>query len=575
MMKKITLFAAAVLMAGSAMAQDVSVGIARPTFTASDGTVIYDTWNYIETVDKFNKSVDGVTAKFFQTAEIEGTIVKDETQEGGYEIKQVCHQGVKNIDCDYVWKLNCADYDSSLKRHKNETLGSENWAFGFDLTVAEGKTFKVNAIDFDLLVEQNPSYRIRIMQGETELYNSTWVTKTGGYNNEQWGAGSYCRITKDDVSFLFEKKDDDGNAINYQAIQYYPGFEDGVGTLTPLGDLVLAAGTYHVVAEVDFNKDSAKAMSFDNFTLEGTVEGGSSVGAGDTVGVARPTFTAPDGTVIYDTWNYIETVEKFNKSVDGVTAKFFQTAEIEGTIVKDETQEGGYEIKQVCHQGVKNIDCDYVWKLNCADYDSSLKRHKNETLGSENWAFGFDLTVAEGKTFKVNAIDFDLLVEQNPSYRIRIMQGETELYNSTWVTKTGGYNNEQWGAGSYCRITKDDVSFLFEKKDDDGNAINYQAIQYYPGFEDGVGTLTPLGDLVLAAGTYRVIADVDFNKDSAKAMSFDNFTLEGEVGSSAAITNVTIQQVKDSVMYNIAGQRISAPVRGQIYIKNGKKYIAK
>jgi hypothetical protein len=143
------------------------------------------------------------------------------------------------------------------------------------------------------------------------------------------------------------------------------------------------------------------------------------------------------------------------------------------------------------------------------------------------------------------------------------------------VTKTGGYNNEQWGAGSYCRITKDDVSFLFEKKDDDGNAINYQAIQYYPGFEDGVGTLTPLGDLVLAAGTYRVIADVDFNKDSAKAMSFDNFTLEGEVGSSAAITNVTIQQVKDSVMYNIAGQRISAPVRGQIYIKNGKKYIAK
>ena len=574
-MKKFTLFAVAVLMAGSAMAQDVSVGIARPTFTAADGTVIYDTWNYIETVDKFNKSVEGVTAKFRQTAEIEATIVKDETQEGGYEIKQVCHQGVKNIDCDYVWKLNCADYDSSLKRHKNETLGSENWAFGFDLTVAEGKTFTVNAIDFDLLVEQNPAYCIHIMQGDKELYNSTWVTKTGGYNNEQWGAGSYCRITKDDVSFLFEKQDADGNAINYQAIQYYPGFEDGVGTLTPLGDLVLTAGTYSVIAEVDFNKDSAKAMSFDNFTLEGTVEGGTPVATSDFVGIVRPTFTAADGTVIYDTWNYIETVDKFNKSVEGVTAKFRQTAEIEATIVKDETQEGGYEIKQVCHQGVKNIDCDYVWKLNCADYDSSLKRHKNETLGSENWAFGFDLTVAEGKTFTVNAIDFDLLVEQNPAYCIHIMQGDKELYNSTWVTKTGGYNNEQWGAGSYCRITKDDVSFLFEKQDADGNAINYQAIQYYPGFEDGVGTLTPLGDLVLTAGTYSVIAEVDFNKDSAKAMSFDNFTLEGVVGTSSAINDVTIQQVQDNVMYNTAGQRVSAPVRGQIYIMNGKKYIAK
>jgi hypothetical protein len=57
-------------------------------------------------------------------------------------------------------------------------------------------------------------------------------------------------------------------------------------------------------------------------------------------------------------------------------------------------------------------------------------------------------------------------------------------------------------------------------------------------------------------------------------MSFDNFTLEGVIGSSTAINNVTIQQVKDNMMYNIAGQRIAAPVRGQIYIMNGKKYIA-
>lgn len=294
-----------------------------------------------------------------------------------------------------------------------------------------------------------------------------------------------------------------------------------------------------------------------------------------TVGIERPTFTNPDdGSVTYDTWNYIETVDKFNKSTDGLTVKFFQTSEIEATIVKDETKEGGYEIKQVCHQGVKNIDCDYVWKLNCADYDGSLKRHKNETLGSENWAFGFDLTVAEGKTFTVNAIDFDLLVEQNPSYRIRIMQGDTELYNSTWVTKTGGYNTEQWGAGSYCRITKDDVSFLFEKKDADGNAINYQAIQYYPGFEDGVGTSTPLGDLVLTAGTYRVIADVDFNKDSAKAMSFDNFTLEGEVVDATAISVAKSTVPADGIRYNLAGQKVGSDYKG-IVIMNGKKFLAK
>ena len=38
---------------------------------------------------------------------------------------------------------------------------------------------------------------------------------------------------------------------------------------------------------------------------------------------------------------------------------------------------------------------------------------------------------------------------------------------------------------------------------------------------------------------------------------------------------VTETAVKNDIMYNIAGQRISAPVSGQIYIMNGKKYIAK
>ena len=327
---------------GGGSQEGVSVGIARPTFTAADGTVTYDTWQYIGSVDKFNKSVDGLTAKFFQSAEIEATIVKDETQEGGYEIKSVCHQGEKNISCDYVWKLNCADYDGSLKRHKTETLGSEKWQFGFDLTVAEGKTFSVSAIDFDLLVEQNPSYCIRIMKGETEVYNSTWITKTGGYNNKEWGAGSYCRITKDDVSFLFEEQKD-GNAINYQAIQYYPGFEEGVGVLTPLGDLKLAAGTYRIVADVDFNKDSSKAMSFDNFTLEGTIaDGGSSTEggvifswegaeAGATVTGGTATYmSGPEGT---DRVNY-KNADYYTLSINGKKANMGTEASNNGGYIQ-------------------------------------------------------------------------------------------------------------------------------------------------------------------------------------------------------------------------------------------------
>ena len=555
--------------------QSVSVGIVRPTFTAGDGTVTYDTWNYIESVDKFNKSADGLTAKFFQSAEIESTIVRDDTQEGGYEIKQVCHQGVKNIPVDYVWKLNCTAGGAN-KHDDANAIGSENWNFGFDLTVADGKTFNVSAIDFDLLVEQNPAYRIRIMKGETEVYNSTWITKTGGYNNLEWGAGSYCRIEKDTVLFVFEAKNTDGLPVNWQAIQYYPGFEEKFGVMTPLGDLKLTAGTYRVIADVDYNKDSSKAMSFDNFTIEGTLEGDSTEpepATGNFVGIVRPTFTATDGTVTYDTWNYIESVDKFNKSADGLTAKFFQSAEIESTIVRDDTQEGGYEIKQVCHQGVKNIPVDYVWKLNCTAGGAN-KHDDANAIGSENWNFGFDLTVADGKTFNVSAIDFDLLVEQNPAYRIRIMKGETEVYNSTWITKTGGYNNLEWGAGSYCRIEKDTVLFVFEAKNTDGQPVNWQAIQYYPGFEEIFGVMTPLGDLKLTAGTYRVIADVDYNKDSAKAMSFDNFTLEGQLVDATNINIATTANKQNGIMYNLAGQKVGKDYKG-IVIMNGKKFVIK
>ena len=47
-----------------------------------------------------------------------------------------------------------------------------------------------------------------------------------------------------------------------------------------------------------------------------------------------------------------------------------------------------------------------------------------------------------------------------------------------------------------------------------------------------------------------------------------------ELKDATAITSVTADKVKDYKMYNIAGQRISTPIRGQIYIMNGKKYIA-
>ena len=396
------------------------------------------------------------------------------------------------------------------------------------------------------------------------VYVKGVISKVDGYND------NYKSITY----WISDNGTTEGNQLECYSGKGINGADFASAEDVATGATVIVKGTL-----AKFN--STYEFSANNELYSYEAGGDTPQPTGTVVGIERPKIVNPEsGAVIWDTWAYIGSVDLFNKSVDGLTAKFFQSANIEATIVKDETQEGGYEMKSVCHQGEKNISLDYCWKLNCADYDGSAKRHKTETLGSEGWQFGFDLTVADGCSFAVSAIDFDLMVEQNPSYRIRIMNGETEVYNSTWITKTGGYNSEEWGAGSYCRITKDDVSFLFEKEKADGEGvmhpINYQAIQYYPGFEEGVGTKTPLGDLTLAAGTYRVVADVDFNKDSAKAMSFDNFTLEGTLsGTPSGIEAVkAANKFANGEMYNLSGQKVGKDYKG-IVIMNGKKMIMK
>jgi len=52
-----------------------------------------------------------------------------------------------------------------------------------------------------------------------------------------------------------------------------------------------------------------------------------------------------------------------------------------------------------------------------------------------------------------------------------------------------------------------------------------------------------------------------------KALTFEDMA--------TAITSVAVPESENAPMFNISGQRITTPVRGQMYIKNGKKYLAK
>lgn len=317
-------------------------------------------------------------------------------------------------------------------------------------------------------------------------------------------------------------------------------------------------------------------MNMKKFTLMAiaALMAGSALAQDVSVGIERPRVGEGDSW-IYDDFSYI-TTDDFNKGVEGATVKFYQTSELEATLAKateEAPTESGYATGRVFLRGTE-YNPDYVWKVQTTNYKSNA-----EGRGAENFTFGFDLTVAAGKQLAVSAIDMDLLVEQNPVWRIRILNSSNEeLYNSNWAYSTGGYNQKVWGVGSYARITSTEPTFTWG--DNDG------CLQYYPVFDatvtDGVVTykyeenkLIP-ADFVLPAGSYKVLCDIGYANENVKSFSFDHFGLEGTLSTATGIA--AIQQVEkknDGILYNLSGQRIAQPVRGQIYIMNGKKYIGK
>lgn len=299
--------------------------------------------------------------------------------------------------------------------------------------------------------------------------------------------------------------------------------------------------------------------------------------AQDTLGIQRPKVFNEDGTYIYDDFAYI-TTNDFPKGKDGATVTYYESDALKNSIKRDETTESGYAKSNLRHWGV-GYDVDYVWKLNCSDWDESKKCHNSETLGSEGYEFGFDVTIPDGKHFTVDSLDLDLLVEQNPIYQVTITGPNGDIrYDSNWITGSGSYSSAQWGMGTYMMVKPDAVSFYYP----DGSNAKCQ-YSWFKSVLDGTKFIndeaaTIPENLALNAGTYKVRAKVDLKKNSEKGLSFDHFMLYGELGDGLvdAIKNIqTDNKVQDNRMFNLAGQQISAPMAGQIYIMNGKKYIGK
>ena len=57
-------------------------------------------------------------------------------------------------------------------------------------------------------------------------------------------------------------------------------------------------------------------------------------------------------------------------------------------------------------------------------------------------------------------------------------------------------------------------------------------------------------------------------------MSFDNFTLEGQLVDASNISVITKVNKQNGVIYNLAGQKVGKDYKG-IVIQNGRKFMQK
>ncbi|MBP3251579.1 MAG: hypothetical protein J6M25_02900 [Prevotella sp.] len=289
-MKKFTLLAATALMSVAATAQTV-VGLERPK--TDDGYAAFTS------TDAYVKSAEGLTVSFYESTQMAAKRTTTNTA-------TLYRQGVA-VQSDFAWTLTCAmamDDDAwfGANDHPANDKFAEHFTFGYNLNVPEGKRFSVNAVELDLMVSANPTWRVRILNGDEELYNSGNMNKYNGFMN-YLSVGNYARITADELSMTYPEDDRNAdNAKDKETAALNDGFQ-----LLP-ADLTLAAGDYTVVLDFDYNTIGFnKALSFDSFTIEGRL-------ASD---------ATEDGTIVIPTtWNFSDwTAERFTETVtkEGLT----------------------------------------------------------------------------------------------------------------------------------------------------------------------------------------------------------------------------------------------------------------
>ena len=487
---------------------------------------------------------------------------------GGIVVEPIMGSTTKDVDLDndenYGTSTEVARFHGTPIEIENNTgrifpitelkTRDENSFYGFKMTIPEGKTVNIDRLVGQAFCGNAYSWAITISLNGTVLYDTNNL-KCNGYNQP------YCymdsvNVTATEASGLSDAAKERTNVAP---------FGDGSNTeATVMGwvgwkaENLLPATLQNLSGEIEvkmyyFNKVK-KVFSVGNLYVELS---GIEAGASD-----APSATAAG---LYRT----------------VLDKDYYSEHKTATAL-------GVAIEPIMGSTTKDVDLDndenYGTSTEVARFHGTPIEIENGTgrifpitelkARDENSFYGFKMTIPEGKTVNIDRLVGQAFCGNAYSWAITICQNGTVLYDTNNL-KCNGYNQP------YCymdsvNVTATEASGLSDAAKERTNVAP---------FGDGSNTeATVMGwvgwkaENLLPATLQNLSGEIEvkmyyFNKVK-KVFGVGNLYVELSEGKATAISTITSENaVKNGAMYNLAGQRIAAPVKGQIYIKDGKKHI--
>ncbi len=413
--------------------------------------------------------------------------------------------------------------------------------FGFTMDIPADKPINIEALDVYLLAGNAYMWQVEITD---EAGNVVYKTqdkgiKVNNYNKTAYTNGIHVTTTEvTEPEWSQELLKGWNLATNYD-----------VAASEPLPALTKLTGKYNV--KVYYWGKWQKNLTYANVYIYATSEGGDTSAPGN-AGIYRPLD--------------LTTLEVGDCSVAEACGVKVTPIRGTGTTYRDEAGQDdpsasdlyiGYSITE---GAAANKAASAAYAADCVIYPKVAEQSARQ---AEEY-FGFTMDIPADKPINIEALDVYLLAGNAYMWQVEITD---EAGNVVYKTqdkgiKVNNYNKTAYTNGIHVTTTEvTEPEWSQELLKGWNLATNYD-----------VAATDPLPALKNLTGKYSV--KVYYWGKWQKNLTYANVYVELSNGDATAISTITSENVvKNGAMYNLAGQRIAAPVKGQIYIKDGKKHI--